>query len=283
MKIRSVKPEFFTDPTMAKLSAHARLLYIGLWCYVDDEGRGEWLPKAIDGALFPHEAVDINALLAQLVRTARIVRYSDGNREFFYLPTFERYQKPNRKYDSKLPSPEDCRHISTDTAGTLFEQRVSTADAHAGEGEGEGEGDTSTTYSRTIEPKQNGKATDHVWEGFEDVFGPCGGPGGRKARNTAVAEVAQALAQETDRTHQEVRSDPTSRPEIASRAQAWPLHFPNATLTAAALAKHWVQLGRPALRASPDQIKEHEDEISRQRRRADALAADLARAKGLPK
>ena len=140
MKIRSVRPEFFADPTMAELSHAARLLYVGLWCIADDDGRGEWLPKQIDGQVFPLESVDIHALLEQLVSSARVVRYTDGNRQYFYIPTFTEYQRPNRKYDSKLPDPADCQVLPSKPQDSLFEQRVRTADAHAVEVEVEVEG-----------------------------------------------------------------------------------------------------------------------------------------------
>lgn len=139
MKIRSIRPEFFADPTMAELSHEARLLYIGLWCYVDDDGRGEWLPKQIDGLIFPMEDVDIHALLEQLVSSARIVRYTDGDRDYFHIPTFTEYQKPNRKYDSKLPDPAECQEVEPESGDALPTQRGRTADSHAVEGEGEGE------------------------------------------------------------------------------------------------------------------------------------------------
>lgn len=125
MKIRSVRPEFFADPMMAGLDPMVRLLYIGLWCYVDDYGRGEWLPKLIEGSIFPLEDIDVHALLEQLVGTDRIVRYTDGDRDYFWIPTFSVYQKPNRQYDSRLPVPEDSHPGSAEELRT---QRVGSAD-----------------------------------------------------------------------------------------------------------------------------------------------------------
>lgn len=141
MKIRSVRPEFFADPTLADLSHAARILYIGLWCIADDDGRGEWLPKQIDGQIFPLETVNIHALLEQLVSSERVVRYTDGDRDYFYIPTFTKYQKPNRKYDSKLPDPEKCELLPAKSQESLFEQRVRSARTHAVEGEGVVEGE----------------------------------------------------------------------------------------------------------------------------------------------
>lgn len=38
MRIRQVKPEFWSDPDMAELSPAVRLTYIGLWNIADDSG-----------------------------------------------------------------------------------------------------------------------------------------------------------------------------------------------------------------------------------------------------
>ena len=44
-RIRSLKPEFFKDEDLALLPFEARILYSGLWCYADREGRLEDRPK----------------------------------------------------------------------------------------------------------------------------------------------------------------------------------------------------------------------------------------------
>ena len=38
MKIRTIKPDFFRSDDIAALTPTARLLFIGLWCYADDNG-----------------------------------------------------------------------------------------------------------------------------------------------------------------------------------------------------------------------------------------------------
>ena len=138
MKIRSVRPEFFTDSKMVQLSHSARLLYVGLWCYVDDEGRGEYLPKRIEGEIFPLEDVGFAGLWTELEGLGRVVRYRVEGQSYFYIPRAEDYQKPNRKYDSKLPAPTPQAEEAART------QEVSTARAHAVGGEGEGEGEAAS-------------------------------------------------------------------------------------------------------------------------------------------
>ena len=41
-RIRTIKPEFFTSDDICALSPLARLLYVGLWCEADREGRLVW-------------------------------------------------------------------------------------------------------------------------------------------------------------------------------------------------------------------------------------------------
>ncbi|STW12989.1 primosomal protein I [Klebsiella pneumoniae subsp. rhinoscleromatis] len=52
-RIRTIKPEFWTDEDMAEVSEPACLLAIGLLNYADDEGYFNANPKLIKAAVFP--------------------------------------------------------------------------------------------------------------------------------------------------------------------------------------------------------------------------------------
>lgn len=52
-RIRSLKPEFFSSEKVASLSFPARLLYQGLWCFGDDEGRGIANMRLLKAYVFP--------------------------------------------------------------------------------------------------------------------------------------------------------------------------------------------------------------------------------------
>jgi len=52
-RIRTIKPEFWTDDKIVELSFPARLLFIGLWNFCDDWGRMEYKPKSIKLRIFP--------------------------------------------------------------------------------------------------------------------------------------------------------------------------------------------------------------------------------------
>jgi hypothetical protein len=102
MKMRALHPEFFTDPAVASLSMPARVLFAGLWCHADDYGRGRWLPKTIEGEVFPRDEVDIEALLAEVLAANLIVRYQIGD-EFFQIRSWEKYQKPKYRAKTSIP------------------------------------------------------------------------------------------------------------------------------------------------------------------------------------
>ena len=55
MRIRTIKPEFWTSDDVAALDLDTRLLFIGLWSYVDDHGRGRDEEHLIIAALFPRD------------------------------------------------------------------------------------------------------------------------------------------------------------------------------------------------------------------------------------
>lgn len=54
-RIRSIKPEFFTSEAIASLPLSARLTFIGLWTYVDDNGVGLDNEMLITAAIWPLE------------------------------------------------------------------------------------------------------------------------------------------------------------------------------------------------------------------------------------
>jgi hypothetical protein len=95
MRIRQVKPSFWTDPTIAAISYPARLFYIGLWGVADDAGYIEWKPVEIGALLFPYEspsrrARHINEWTAALVEAGRLRVMDCG---CAVIPTLPQHQR----------------------------------------------------------------------------------------------------------------------------------------------------------------------------------------------
>lgn len=107
-RIRTVKPDFFRSLDTRALSLHARLTYIGLWTYVDDDGRGAWDVPVIRGDIWPDEDSGIVlGALQELSRKGQIVVYESGGRTYFHIPAFRDHQRIDKPRPSVLPGPDD--------------------------------------------------------------------------------------------------------------------------------------------------------------------------------
>ena len=73
MRARMIKPSFFLNEDLATLPYEARLLFIGLWCVADREGRLEDRPRRLKAELFPYDDIDLDPLLGKLAELGFIV------------------------------------------------------------------------------------------------------------------------------------------------------------------------------------------------------------------
>jgi len=55
-RIRTIKPEFFTDSKTGTLSALAAKVFIGLWCHADDYGVVPFDLLELKAKILPYEA-----------------------------------------------------------------------------------------------------------------------------------------------------------------------------------------------------------------------------------
>ena len=118
MRARLLKPGFFRNEDLAKLDPHVRLLFAGLWCIADREGRLEDRPQRIRADVFPYEgAVDVEAGLSSLREAAFLERYEVDGVKYIQILAFKKHQNAHcREAASEIPAP--CEHY----AGTVPNQ-----------------------------------------------------------------------------------------------------------------------------------------------------------------
>lgn len=110
-RIRSIKPDFWTDEKIVELSPLARLLFIGMWNFVDDSGRSEYSPARLKMQILPADSADIRELLGEL-RSKRLIHvYEVDNKEYFQVCGFLKHQKIDKRSQSKLPPPPELPRI----------------------------------------------------------------------------------------------------------------------------------------------------------------------------
>lgn len=107
-RIRSIKPEFWSSEQVMACSREARLLFVGLWNFVDDEGRISNSAKSIKAQVFPSDE-DINSetvrrWLDELSSNELILQYEADGRSYLQVTGWH-HQKIDRKRLSKIPAP----------------------------------------------------------------------------------------------------------------------------------------------------------------------------------
>lgn len=110
-RIRTVKPEFFSSGSTNAVSPLARLLFIGLWCEADREGRFEWKPRTLKYRYLPGDDVDVDTLLDELIAEEMIFRYGEDGR-YACVTNFNRHQVIHREKDSDLPDPSESKEFT---------------------------------------------------------------------------------------------------------------------------------------------------------------------------
>lgn len=112
MRIRSVKPEFWRSDDITSLSREHRLLFIGLWQYVDDNGVGVDDYRQIAADLFALEDDQkevrdyVRDGLATLERALLIVRYEVDGKPLLFIHSWDRHQRVDRPGKPRYPRPE---------------------------------------------------------------------------------------------------------------------------------------------------------------------------------
>lgn len=110
MRIRSIKPEFWRSDDIDALSIPDRLLFIGLWSYVDDNGVGLFSLKDIVGDLFAGDMLrDSNETL---------IRVKEGLKALFERGLIEIYSQDGSTYlaitnwgkHQRVPNPNKPRY-----------------------------------------------------------------------------------------------------------------------------------------------------------------------------
>jgi hypothetical protein len=105
-RIRTIKPEFWTDEKLSECSLSARLLFIGLISFADDDGRMEYAPARLRMQVFPCGAVATKKLIeyiGELHEHSLIRLYTVAGKEFLDIPNFLKHQRINRPTPSKIP------------------------------------------------------------------------------------------------------------------------------------------------------------------------------------
>ena len=119
-RIRSIKPEFFTDEKIADLSPTARYLFIGMWCFCDDQGIHQASAKQIKMEIFPADDLSLDAitsLLNELLDLHLLEEYEVEGKRWWIVKGWkhQKIEKPNKKHPYPEPSQMIRRQVGDKT------------------------------------------------------------------------------------------------------------------------------------------------------------------------
>ena len=112
MRIRTIKPQFWTSKTVGELSAYARLLFIGTWNLADDDGILLWDVDYLKGQLFTYDKhLPVAKYMKELTDKKLVITYQSSDNQstnnYAIVRSFVNHQSINRPTPSNLPHPPE--------------------------------------------------------------------------------------------------------------------------------------------------------------------------------
>lgn len=129
-RIRSIKPDFWTDEKIVELPFEARLFFIGSWNFADDNGNLQRSAKKLKMQIFPADVIDCEPLIQSLIHHGLLIEYSVNGEEYLHIKGFKNHQVVNRPSKSNIPEPK-----SNDLFGGLTEDSRTEGTGREGKGE----------------------------------------------------------------------------------------------------------------------------------------------------
>jgi hypothetical protein len=164
-RIRTFKPEFFRSPDTARASHAARILYMALWSWANDEGIGETNLNGLLGFAFPDEDLieraELQRLLKEIRRVYGVVFYGNRGRFYYAIPSWDHHQKTERRAAGRFPGPDDDDSYPDQRFGDSEEEQgnSSAEDGESSSGTGE-QGNRGTGESSSLTLVEGGVGGD---------------------------------------------------------------------------------------------------------------------------
>ncbi|MAF04936.1 MULTISPECIES: conserved phage C-terminal domain-containing protein [unclassified Herbaspirillum] len=120
-RIRSIKPDFWTDEKIVELSMEQRLFFIGSWNFADDSGNLQRSAKKLKMQIFPADAIDCEPIILDLIAHGLLIEYEVNGEKYLHIKGFDRHQVINRPSKSGLPKPSEEQNQLPLTESSLTE------------------------------------------------------------------------------------------------------------------------------------------------------------------
>lgn len=99
-----ISPDYWLDEEIGIWSSEAKLAYIGLWNFADDEGIFRANPKLLKTQIFPYnDNIDMQKLLDEM--KSKIQLYEVDGQKYGHIKNFLKHQYIQKPQQSRFPKP----------------------------------------------------------------------------------------------------------------------------------------------------------------------------------
>lgn len=231
-RIRTIKPEIWSDPDFVECSPNARLLFLAALNFASDYGVMKDSAVGLKLQCFPGDALDVRPLIDELVAAGLWVRRTapDGA-SVLLIRTFTAHQKVDKPQPGRWGKPSDWPAI-VDRSPNI-PRTIPESSATEGNGmEGKKTPAAKPKKVASIEDASAQRTRREIWSVLTTEFGEPATSPERANRGRQCRDLAAAGASSGD------VSDRIS--EHRNRRLPW-------TLTANALVTHWTELAPKAV------------------------------------
>lgn len=125
-RIRTIKPEFWDSPGVETLDFQWRLLFVAMWNWADDSGRGKAEARELMGFAFPRDedmtVGEFRRGLGEVRRVFGVVFYKVDGRSFYFIPSWVKHQKIDKRSAPRWPGPEEGQEYDPATNQPVDQQ-----------------------------------------------------------------------------------------------------------------------------------------------------------------
>lgn len=114
-RIRTIKPEFWCSEQIVECSTNARLLFVGLWNFADDQGVHPASAKQLKMEVFPGDSFTIQQIVewvSELRAAGLVAQYRCAQGLYWWAVTGWHHQKIERP-SNKYPPPQEDEKSAT--------------------------------------------------------------------------------------------------------------------------------------------------------------------------
>lgn len=122
-RIRTIKPEFWSSESITELTIPARLLFIGMWNFVDDAGNHPASAKTLKLLIYPNgefTTEQVSEMVAEMITLGLVISYEGpDSKEYWHITGWARHQRidrPNYRYPA--PNSTNNRRILDEQSAT---------------------------------------------------------------------------------------------------------------------------------------------------------------------